>query len=489
MHTNVARDVFINGSSDEKVVVDAFAGTFESIYFDSKSRPEALKEFDYLFSSVDPKNRYVSSSDLQTLISVEQIDRGIRNLKLGKANGPDELSAEHLLHAHPSLVIHLCLLFRGIAVHGYVPDAFGDGIIIPLLKDKLGNANDLGNYRGITLIPVVSKLFELVLLEICKPYLITDDLQMGFKRNMGCSNAIFHLSEVADFFTSRESSVYIATLDFKKAFDRVNHYKLFSSLLKAKMPAWIVRILHDWYGKLHVAVRWKAALSRRFNVGSGVRQGSSLSPALFNLFINIFIINLKKYNSGCIIDSLFVGAIMYADDLLLLSASVEGLQRMLDVCSSVGKEVDMEFNSNKCICSAVGVASHYAISAMSLGDDVIQWSNTFKYLGVSFIAGRSLLVDTHVIKCKFFSSCNCIFGKINCLHDMLKLSLIETFCLPTLLYATVALKLSKTQINELNASWNSVYRRFFGFNKWESVRCFINGLGRLDFSFLRLTYT
>ena len=96
------------------------------------------------------------------MITVELID--IRKLHLGKASGPDELSGEHLIHAHPLLVIHICLLFRGIAMHGYVPSEFGRGIIVPLLKDKLGNVNDLNNYRGITLIPIISKLFELALL-------------------------------------------------------------------------------------------------------------------------------------------------------------------------------------------------------------------------------------------------------------------------------------------------------------------------------------
>jgi hypothetical protein len=75
-----------------------------------------------------------------------------------------------------------------------VPDGFGKGIIIPLLKDKTGNINSLDNYRGITLIPVIAKLFELILLDICDACLETDDLcdlQFGFKSDVGCTNAIF----------------------------------------------------------------------------------------------------------------------------------------------------------------------------------------------------------------------------------------------------------------------------------------------------------
>src|SRR5580693_4153682 len=175
-----------------------------------------------------------------------------------------------------------------MATHGYVPDDFGRGLIVPILKDKMGNVNDTGNYRGITLIPVISKLFETILLELIAPYLIIDDLQFGFRKGLGCSNAIFLLNETIDYFVSRGSSIFIASLDFKKAFDKVCHYKLFTVLIKAKIPNWIIVILVDWYKKLDVAVKWKGTLSRHFDVTSGVRHGSVISPSLFNIFINDF---------------------------------------------------------------------------------------------------------------------------------------------------------------------------------------------------------
>ena len=71
------------------------------------------------------------------------------------------------------------------------------------------------------------------------------------------------------------------------------------------------------------------------------------------------------------------------------------------------------------------------------------------------------------------------------MDDILKLNLMESYGLPILTYATSAMKLSNEQERDLNAGWNSVYRRIFGFNKWESVRDFIGGIGRLNFSFMR----
>ena len=84
-----------------------------------------------------------------------------------------------------------------------------------------------------------------------------------------------------------------------KAFDRVHHFKLFRSLLLAGVPVIVVDMLCNWYGKLFFKVRWNNKLSVQYAVGSGVQQGSRLSPATFNVFINAFIIHLKMSDIGC----------------------------------------------------------------------------------------------------------------------------------------------------------------------------------------------
>jgi len=61
---------------------------------------------------------------------------------------------------------------------------------VPFIKDKSGNMNDTHNYRPITLTPIISKVFENVILSVCQHCFMTEDMQIGFKQNMGCSDAI-----------------------------------------------------------------------------------------------------------------------------------------------------------------------------------------------------------------------------------------------------------------------------------------------------------
>jgi len=100
-------------------------------------------------------------------MTVELIDKCMRNMRKGKACGPDDLRAEHLIYAHPALVLHLRRLFLLSLQHAFVPHSFSYGISIPLIKDKTGSLNNVDNYRAITLSPIISKLFEMSVLDIC----------------------------------------------------------------------------------------------------------------------------------------------------------------------------------------------------------------------------------------------------------------------------------------------------------------------------------
>jgi len=95
-----------------------------------------------------------------SLFDISGIEKSLSYLKPGKAGGYDWLTKENITYSHPMIMVHLKLLFSMICMHGFVPDAFGVGIIVPVLKDRLGDISCANNYRPITLSPVISKIIE-----------------------------------------------------------------------------------------------------------------------------------------------------------------------------------------------------------------------------------------------------------------------------------------------------------------------------------------
>lgn len=253
-----------------------------------------------------------------------------------------------------------------------------------------------------------------------------------------------------------------------------------------------INVIINWYSELTNVVRWNGKDSDSFQVSSGIRQGSVLGPVLFNLYVDVILKSLRKTDLGCHLSSTYIGCIMYADDLLLLSGSIIDLQFMLNLCGSIGSELGISFNCNKSKCIYIGPNTLHSIGSLYINDSKLEWVKQVKYLGVWICFGKSFSIDLSETRRKFFMSVNCIISKCKYTSDLVKLELIESHCLPILLYATESLNLNKADLRVINVWWNSVYRRIFGYNKWESVKEVICLLGRLDLlhlvSIRRLTF-
>ena len=117
---------------------------------------------------------------------------------------------------------------------------------------------------------------------------------------------------------------------------------------------------------------------------------------------------------------------------------------------------------------------------MTLCNMPISWQCKCKYLGVTLLSAKHFNIDLSEIRRKFFVACNQIISKCSHVSELAKLKLVEAHCLPILLYAIESLNLNRVDLAEINSWWNSVYRKIFHFNKWESVKQLICLLGRLD---------
>src|SRR6267154_1127406 len=132
---------------------------------------------------------------------------------------------------------------------------------------------------------------------------------------------------------------------------------------------------------------------------------------------------------------MFIGALMYADDLLLLSSSIYDLQSMLDNCHIIGNFLGIKFNPTKSSCIAIGPNCFNNLSHLTLGDVQLPWVDKIEYLGVTILRAKSFQIDLSTIRRKFFISTNSILSKCSYTSDFVKLYLLESHCLPILLYA------------------------------------------------------
>ena len=224
-------------------------------------------------SSYDTAQWFFSVNDVRQVM--------LNSLKIGKAAGADNIAAEHIIYADPIIAYHLCNLFNLIIQHGHVPAQLGSGIIIPLIKDRHGDVPKLENYRAITLSCLISKLLEFCITLKCDSFLASNDLQFGFKKCVGCANAIYVLQQVVEHFNVRGSTVFISSFDASKAFDRVDHSTLFTKLLDRNVPMCIIKVLANWYGKLNACVRWNDIVV--VVVAEVMSSGNPLCPYLYDI--------------------------------------------------------------------------------------------------------------------------------------------------------------------------------------------------------------
>ena len=155
-----------------------------------------------------------------------------------------EIDYEHIRFAGSPLWKLLFQLYQDFFMNHSFCESLLTGVILPLFKGNGAKANNKDNYRGITLFPTLSKIYEMVLLNRLEKHGVDEDLfsdmQFGFKEGVGCTEASFTILETINHMLERGSKVFRCFLDIGKAFDAVwidgLLYKLFSEFgIKRRM--------------------------------------------------------------------------------------------------------------------------------------------------------------------------------------------------------------------------------------------------------------
>ncbi len=269
----------IGGKEKERANLNNFHDHFKSL---------AQKE-----STVDEEGRSAAEeiSQREGEVTVEELDRdihmgelenAIRELKSEKSSGHDNVLNEYLKNASFAVKLLILTIFNSVLYLEYFPSEWAIGSITPVFKG--GDKSSTNNYRGITVLSCLGKLFTRIMNNRLKKWAereeIISEAQFGFRKNRGTVDCIFILQNLVSIFLAKGKRLYCAFIDYQKAYDYLDRAIVWSKLLKNGVSSKSIRIFRNMYSKIQLTVRGDEQC-RYFQSRTGLLQGETTSPIFF----------------------------------------------------------------------------------------------------------------------------------------------------------------------------------------------------------------
>lgn len=297
---------------------------------------------------------------------------------------------------------HFWLKFSKVFSTGIFPEEWSKSIIIPL--HKKGDRDNPDNYRGISLLSCVSKVFTGVLnsrlMKWAEMNSVITDAQAGFRRNHSTIDHIFALYACIERQFSRNAKLYVAFVDFYKAFDMISHSTLWMVLSRTGVQGRMLNMLRGMYQCVKSCVRCSGGeLTDYFECLQGLKQGCLCSPILFSYFINQLandIIEGGTHGIQLLPNQIELFLMLFADDLALMSSTVAGLQNQLNLLDESSERLGLKVNAEKTKIVVFRKGGYLgAREQWHLGDKNIEVVGKYKYLGLNFSTMLSFNIATN----------------------------------------------------------------------------------------------
>ena len=302
----------------------------------------------------------------------------------GKATGTSGIPGEALSRGADSVAVVLQPFYEFLWTHNVIPSSWKVARIQPV--PKKGDLTLIGNYRPISLIEVIRKVFETILLahvgHAAEPLNIE---QGGFRARRGTLDQIAVLQEWILQTKMDKRARFMAFLDIKAAYDQVDRERLWRKCEERGMAPNLLRMLQALFDENTAFVAINGSQSGQFPLLSGVMQGSPLSPILYSIFVDDLITRLNaEGGQGAMIGGRTFRCLLYADDIVLISSSWTHLQGMLRVCEDHSVENRYRFGVAK--CEVVVSEEKPRFGALRIYGEVLARVESFMYLGMPVTA-------------------------------------------------------------------------------------------------------
>ena len=281
---------------------------------------------------------------------------------MNKTSGDDEIPVELFQILKDEAVKVLHSICQQIWRTQQWPQDWKRSVFIPI--PKKGNAKECSNYLTIALISHASKVMLKILQVRLQQYVNCEipDVQAWFRKGRGTRDQM-PISVGSHKARQFQQNIYFCFIDYAKAFDCVDHNKLWEILQEMGMPDQLTCLLRNQYAGQKATVRTGHGTTDWFQIGKGVCQGCILSPCLFNLYADYVMRNagLEEAQAGIKIAGRNINNLSYAYDTTLMAESEEALKSLLMKVKEESEKVGLKLNIQKTKIMASGPITSWQI--------------------------------------------------------------------------------------------------------------------------------
>ncbi|KAI5728841.1 hypothetical protein M8J77_021978 [Diaphorina citri] len=431
--------------------------------FDSEQMLKRWKEYcAELYNDERPRAPQIEVLDSEIpQFTVEDIKKAISHLSNGKACGSDNIPAEFLKLSDQSSLTLITDMINVMYKTGNILSDFLSSTFITL--PKVNKAKNCSQFRTISLISHASK----ILLQLIKQRIngqienSLSETQMGFRAGKGCRDALTVMRILLEKNINKDKDVFVAFIDYEKAFDNINHEKLIKILQKINIPKPDIRLIVSLYWGQNGKVRTSTGTSEEFQILKGVRQGCIISPLLFNVYAEQIIKEaFQGVQLGISLNGRIINNLRYADDLVLLANTKQDLVTLLENLHESSIKYNMKININKSKVMLVSKKANRRTPKIEIDNQTLEGVNNYKYLGANISSdGKSddeIKRRIAIAKTSFWRHKEIMRRNIS---RKTKLRLLQTYIFSVMSYGCESWTLKEETSRRINSFENWCYRR------------------------------
>ena len=405
--------------------------------------------------------------------TLDEITRAVKTLKSGKAVGLDNIPNEFLINGGVKLWRLLTILYNKVMQSGNFPPGWNKGRVT--LVHKKGSKELLGNYRPLTVIVSLSGLYSRLLNErltkVVEAHNLLGEIQNGFRKGRQGADNSFILDTILWKQKALKKKVHIAFIDLVKAYDTVDRSILWNKMSGFGFSGDFLSTLKAIYTGDSVQAVVNGTTSQPIYLRRGLRQGCSLSPMLFSLYIADMGQAITLSSEGFRVGNVVVSGLLFADDLALVAREPDGLLHLLSLVKKHADNLKMEINTGKDkseVLSPDGMAGDLWQVMDDRGGTTLSLRQVikYKYLGTSTMTSMHKIGLEKQRECvskahKYKGSCIYMSKEGPDVVDMVA----ATWCniaLPSILFGTEMVPFSESTILELERTQNQVAKYALG---------------------------